>query len=140
MIMRLCIDKEEAVPYMEHAHIVVKNLHLSPKQTVRRIERMGVYWPTMNKDVHEYMRECTYWRDKNIIVLNCITLYKMLPIAPKWAKAMVEYMTTNVMLEKMSKSWQRYLQKHLEDNCIIANQLYHQGKDGSLRICVTKVE
>ena len=73
-------------------------------------------------------------------MINTITLYKMSPVAPKWAKAMVEYMTTNVMLEKMSKAWQRYLQKHSQDYCIISSQLYHQGKDKSLRICVTKAE
>ena len=73
-------------------------------------------------------------------MINVITLYKMSPVAPKWAEAMVEYMTTNVMPEKMSKVWQRYLQKHSQDYCIIANQLYHRGKDGSLRICVIEVE
>ena len=72
---------------------------------------MGVFWPTMNKDLHEYIRECMCQRDKIPIVLNSITLCKMSAIAPKWAKTMVEYMTTNVMPEKMSKVWQRYLQK-----------------------------
>ena len=61
-------------------------------------------------------------------------------VAPKWAKAMVEYMNTNVMPEKMSKVRQRYLQKHAQDYCIIANQLYHQAKDGSLRICVIEAK
>ena len=73
-------------------------------------------------------------------MLNAITLYKMSPVAPKWAKAMVEYMTTNVMPDKISKVWQRYLQNHSQDYCIISNQLYHRGKDGSLRICVTKAK
>ena len=45
---------------------------------------------------------------ENSIVLKFITLYKMKPIAPKWVGAMVVYMTTNVMLEKMSKVKQRY--------------------------------
>ena len=59
LIMRLCIDKDEAIPYMEHAHIAIKNMHLSPKQTLRKIGCMGVYWPTTNKDVHKYIKECT---------------------------------------------------------------------------------
>ena len=94
----------------------------------------------MYKDVHKHIRECTCQRDKSQAMMNAITLYKMSPIAPKWAKAMVDYMTTNVMPKKMSKARQRYLQKHSQDYCIIANQLYHRGKDGSLRICVTKAE
>ena len=138
--MILCIDKQECVPYMESVHIVVGNMHLSPKQTLRRIKCMGVYWTTMNKDVHKYIRECTCWQGENPIVLNCITLYKMSPIAPKWAKAMVEYMTTNFMPKKMSKVRQRYLQKHAQDYCIIAKQLYYCNKDGSLRICVIEVK
>ena len=52
-------------------------------------------------------------------MLNAITLYKMSQVAPKWIEAMVEYMTTNVMPEKMSKVWQRYLQKYSQDYCII---------------------
>ena len=31
VLMRLCIDKEEAIPYMEQAHIAIGNVHLSPK-------------------------------------------------------------------------------------------------------------
>lgn len=38
----------------------------------------------------------------------------------------------------MGKMWQRYLQKQEQDYCIISNQLYHKGKDGSLRMCVVE--
>ena len=57
----------------------------------------------MYKDVHAHIRECTCQRDKSLVMLNAITLYKMSPVAPKWAEAMVEYMTTNVMPKNMSK-------------------------------------
>ena len=90
--------------------------------------------------MHKHIRECTCQRDKSQAMINAITLYKMSLVAPKWAEAMVEYMTTNVMPKKMSKVRQRYLRKHSQDYCIIANQLYHQGKDKSLRICVTKAK
>ena len=42
-IMRLCIDKEEAFPYLEYAHFALNNMHLSLKQTLKRVQRMGVY-------------------------------------------------------------------------------------------------
>ena len=58
----------------------------------------------MNKEVHEYIRGCTCQREENPIVLNCITIYIMWPIASKWEKEMVEYTTTNVMPKKMSKN------------------------------------
>ena len=40
----------------------------------------------------------------------------------------------------MSKKRQRYLEKYAQEFSIIANQLYHRGKDGNLRICVTESE
>ena len=40
----------------------------------------------------------------------------------------------------MSKVRQRYLKKQAQDFCIIAAQLYHRGKDGTLRICVLESE
>ena len=43
LLMRLCIDIEEEIPYMEHAHIAIGNMNLPPKQTLRRIGFMGVY-------------------------------------------------------------------------------------------------
>ena len=88
---------------MEQANRAIGNMHLSLKKTLRKIRCMGVYWPTMNKDVHKYIKEFTCQREESPIVLNAFTLYKRSPIAPKWAEAMVEYMTTNVMPKKMSK-------------------------------------
>lgn len=61
-------------------------------------------------------------------------------IAPKWAKSIVEFLSTKMFPENMSKLRQRYLQKQAQDFCLIANQLYHRGKDGSLRVCVLENE
>ena len=43
MDLRLCIYKREATICLEYAHIAVDNLHLSPTQLLRCIERMGAY-------------------------------------------------------------------------------------------------
>ena len=41
----------------------------------------------------------------------------------------------------MSKKRQRYLEKYAaKEYRIIANQLYHRGKNGNLRICVIETE
>ena len=74
------------------------------------------------------------------IVVNAITLYQLSPIASKWSKTLVEYLTTRVIPEKVSKKWQRYLEKCAQEFSIIANQLYHRSKDGNLRPCVTENE
>ena len=74
LLMRLCIDKMEAIPYLEQAHIAIGNMHLSLKHTLKRIKWMGFYWPTMEKDVHKYIRECTCRKDKSPVVLNAMKL------------------------------------------------------------------
>ena len=42
--------------------------------------------------------------------------------------------------KNMSKLRQRYLQKQAQDFCLIADQLYHQGKDVIFRLCVLENE
>ena len=94
----------------------------------------------MRKDVYNYVRGCSCEMGANPIAVNAITLYQLSPIALIWVKTLVEYLTTRVILEKMSKKRQRYLEKYAQEFSIIANQLYHRGKDGHLRICVIESE
>ena len=110
-VLRLCIEKEDAVSYLKQEHVAIGNIHVTPKQTVRRIKRMGVYWPTMKKDVYDFVRECSCRLGASPFELNFITLYQIPTIALKWAKALVEFLSTNVFPEKMSKLRQQYLQK-----------------------------
>ena len=126
--------------YIQEAHVAIGNIHQPPEQTLRRIEHMGVFWPSMRKDVYDYVRGCSCEMGANLVAVNAITLYQLSPIAPKWAKTLVEYLTTRVIPEKMSKKRQRYLKKYAEEFSIIANQLYHRGKHGNLRICVIESE
>ena len=63
-ILRLCIERNESDVYVEQAHIALGNIHISPDQTIRRIERMGVYWPTMREDVYAYVRRCSCSKEK----------------------------------------------------------------------------
>ena len=126
--------------YIQEAHVAIGDFHQPPKQILQRLEHMGVYWPSMRKDVYDYARGCSCEMGANPIAINAITLYQLSPIAPKWAETLIEYLTTRVIPEKMSKKQQRYLEKYAQEFSIIANQLYHRGKDGNLRICVTKSE
>ena len=140
-ILWLCIEKEEIVSYVQEAHVTMGNVHQHLKKTLQRRECMGVYWPSMRKDVYDYTRGCSCEMGAaNLVAVNAITLYQPSPIALKWADILVEYLTTRVIPEKMSKKRQRYLEKYAEEFSSIANQLYHRVKDGNLRICVTKSE
>ena len=42
-VLRLCIDRNKSDVYVEQAHIALGNILISPDQTIRRIECMGVY-------------------------------------------------------------------------------------------------
>ena len=88
---------------MKEVHEGICYNHSGGNALAKKILRTRYCWPTMEKDVHEYIRECMCQKDKSTVVHNAIFLYKMSSIAPKWAKSMVEYMTTNVMPKKMSK-------------------------------------
>ena len=72
---------------------------------------MGVYWPTMKKDAYDYVRSCSCEFGSKPVDVNFITLYQVSTIAPRWAEALVEFLSTNAFPEKMSKLRQRYLQK-----------------------------
>ena len=63
-ILRLCIEKNKSDVYIEQAHIALGNIYISPDQTIRRINRMGVYWPTMRKDVYAYVHRCSCSEEK----------------------------------------------------------------------------
>ena len=51
-VLGLCVDRDEAEVYIEQAHIAIGNLHLTPVQTIKRVERMGVYFPFFWKDIY----------------------------------------------------------------------------------------
>ena len=55
-ILRLCVETQEIGTSLEQAHIALGNIHMSPRQTLKRVERMGVYWPTMRKDIYSYVQ------------------------------------------------------------------------------------
>ena len=42
-ILRLCIEKKDTHSYLYKAHVAIGYTHFAPEQTVKRIERMGVY-------------------------------------------------------------------------------------------------
>ena len=44
--------------YNKEAPVAVDSVHQPPEQIVHRIECMGVYWPSLRKDVYNYIRGC----------------------------------------------------------------------------------
>ena len=94
-ILRLCIEKNKSDVYVEQAHIALGNIHISPDQTIRRIEHMGVYWPTMRKDVYAYVRRCSCSEEKGQTSNCSSTLFQVSVTTPNWAETIVKYLSTN---------------------------------------------
>ena len=42
-ILTLFVETQETDIYLEQAHITLGNIHISPRQTTKRVEKMGVY-------------------------------------------------------------------------------------------------
>ena len=57
-VLRLCIEPIEAEKYMTSAHVAMGNIHFASDQTIKQIEQMGVFWPTMQKDVFTLVNVC----------------------------------------------------------------------------------
>ena len=74
-ILRMYVKTQEAQMYLEQAHIALGNIHMSPRQTIKRVERMGVYWPTMRKDIHSYVQNCSCEMGQQAELYSFTTLY-----------------------------------------------------------------
>ena len=102
-ILRLCIERNESDIYVEQAHLAIGNIHISPNQTIKRIERMGVYWPMMRKDVDAYVRRCSCSKEKGQTFKFCSTLFQVFVTTPNWAKMIAKCLSTNQLPKKMNK-------------------------------------
>ena len=79
----------------------------------------------MRKYVYNYVIGYSCEMGANPFAISAIILYHMSPIASRWVETLVEYLTTRVIPEKMSKKRQKYLEKYAKESRIIAIQLYH---------------
>ena len=64
---------------------------------------MGVYWPTMRKDVFALVNTCGCQKQGKKSCGNVLTLNYMNAIAPKWAESIVEFLSTKMFPKNMSK-------------------------------------
>ena len=53
-----CIKGEEAKHVLEEIHGGVCGDHMGAKSLVRKIIRMGYFWPTMQQDAVEFVKKC----------------------------------------------------------------------------------
>ena len=52
------------------AHVAMGNIHFAPDQTIKRIEKMGVFWATMQKDVFTLVNTCVRRKETSPVVMS----------------------------------------------------------------------
>ena len=53
-----CINEEEAKYILEEIHEGIYGDHASPRSLISKVIRMGYFWPTLQKDVKEFVKKC----------------------------------------------------------------------------------
>ena len=94
-VLRICVEADEVGDYIVQAHIAVRNIHVAPEQTIRRLDKMGVYWPSYRKDIYQHVRNCSCGQGEVKTMNYLSTLFQINPIAPKWASHIVHLLSTN---------------------------------------------
>jgi transposase InsO family protein len=57
-IMRRCIPEQEVQSVLEHCHSREAGGHFGANKTASKVLQCGLYWPTLFKDAHEFVRSC----------------------------------------------------------------------------------
>lgn len=66
-ILRLCIEPSEKIHYLAMAYVALGQIHMSTNQTLRRVEWLGMWCPTIKTDIHEYVQQCAYCKNNKPI-------------------------------------------------------------------------
>ncbi|MCO5554372.1 hypothetical protein L7F22_007902 [Adiantum nelumboides] len=62
------------------------------------------------------------------------------PGTPKWSNYIIDYLTSGILSQGMSKSRVKTITKEAENYVLIEDKFYRRGKDDQLRMCATKEE
>jgi hypothetical protein len=57
-ILRRCVVEVERPLILEEAHEGIAGGHYAGKETMQKVLRAGLWWPTLHKDVKEYYKAC----------------------------------------------------------------------------------
>ena len=53
-----CVNEEEAKYILEEIHEGIYEDHVGPRSLIRKVIRMGYFWPTLQKDAKEFVKKC----------------------------------------------------------------------------------
>jgi hypothetical protein len=57
-ILRRCVMEAERPLILAEAHEGIVGGHYAGKETMQKVLRAGLWWPTLHKDAKEYYRAC----------------------------------------------------------------------------------
>jgi transposase InsO family protein len=61
-ILRRCVMEEELLMILAEAHECIPGEHYAGKATVQKVLRVGLWWPTLDKDAKDYYRACDVYQ------------------------------------------------------------------------------
>ena len=88
-VLRLYLDPENIHSVILEAHVTIKGSHACKAQMENRILCNGYWWPTLTKDVADYIQQCPNCTHKEPTAHA--TLYLMMA-TPHWASYIVSYL------------------------------------------------
>ena len=134
-VLRLCTNPEDYLDIISEAHVSIRNSHASLDLTQRRILLNGFWWPTLAKDVANYIQDCpTCVKFRPI---SNVTLYLTMPV-PNWASYIVDHLQGKEL--DVPRHRKRSIQVEAANFELIGDQLYKSGKDQNLRLCVPEAK
>ena len=57
-MLRICVMECEYLEVLTHAHSSILGCHFSAEVTTKTIVRVRLWWPTLFKDVEQYVKRC----------------------------------------------------------------------------------
>ncbi|XP_049397314.1 uncharacterized protein LOC125861468 [Solanum stenotomum] len=66
-IIRRCVPEEEAIEILHGCHASPVGGHHSGVRTAAKFLQSGYYWPSLYKDVHEFVKKCTQCQKQDYV-------------------------------------------------------------------------
>ena len=118
-VLRLCLDPEDINSVIFEAHVTIEGSHAYRGQTKNCILCNGYWWPTLTRDVADYIHQCPNCIHKEPIAHA--TLYLMMA-TPHSTSYIVRYLKGEEL--DLPKHCLRAIAQEAHDYKLIGDQLY----------------
>lgn len=118
-ILNLCIEPDNSEEHIAKAHVTIGGFDASREKAESQVRCNGFWWPTMSRDVANYVKHCPACR-KNEPIAH-VTFYEVMA-TPHWA----EYIKDYLQGKSLDLPWWRKktVAQEATDYELIGEQLY----------------